>query len=166
MHALDYLRKPFTDERFYDALGRACRQLHERPGQATTTHDRVLAVVAELRRRERQERDRIVIQDRESRTYRVLRSREIDWIEAKDGGVLIHVGKQKYRARLTLTDVEVQLDPGSFMRIHRSRIVNRSRITEIKHLWNHEYVVTLTCGRSLGTGRTYRHAVEAFLAFG
>lgn len=95
MRALDYLRKPYTDSRFYDALRHACRRvLQERLGKSNETHDRVLTVLAELRGRSQAPRNRLVIQEKHSGTYRVIRSDDIDWIEAKNGGVVIHMGSK------------------------------------------------------------------------
>lgn len=162
VHALDYLRKPFTDERFYDALRHACKRVEERNGHSNT-HDAVLSLLAELRDRSTEIRDRLVVQEKEQGIFHVVRSRDIDWIEAKQGGVLIHVGKQAYPVRQTLGDVEARLEPSMFLRIHRSVIVNRTRILTVKPLWKGEYLVTLASGKSLGTGRTYRAAVEQFL---
>ena len=162
VHALDYLRKPFTDARFYDALRHASQRVEERLGYAKT-HQGVLSLLADLRERSDQGRDRLIVQEKERGIFHIVRARDIDWIEAKDGGVLVHVGKEVYPSRRTLAEVEQRLDPDVFLRIHRSFVVNRTRIRLVKPLWKGEYLVTLTCGRSLGTGRTYRAAVEAFL---
>lgn len=164
LHAVDYLCKPFTDARFEDSLRHACRRVEERRGYAHT-HQGVLALLADLRQRSGQRRDRLVVHQKERGAYHVVRARDIEWVEAKNGGVLVHVGKEAYASRHTLTDVEERLDPHVFLRIHRSFIVNRTRICTVKPLWKGEYVVTLTSGRSLGTGRTYRGAVEAFLSW-
>ncbi len=161
-HAVDYICKPFTDARFEDSLRHACRRVEERLGYAHT-HQGVLALLADLRKRSGQGRDRLVVHEKERGVYHVVRARDIEWVEAKNGGVLVHVGKEAYASRHTLADVEERLDPCVFLRIHRSFIVNRARICTIKPLWKGEYVVTLASGRSLGTGRTYRDAVEAFL---
>jgi DNA-binding LytR/AlgR family response regulator len=105
----------------------------------------------------------LVVQERERGIFHVVRSGEVDWIEAKDGGVLIHVGKQAYPVRHSLAEVEARLDPALFLRIHRSYIVNRTRIVTVKPLWKGEYSVTLSSGRSLGTGRKFQAAIESFL---
>jgi len=162
VHAVDYLCKPFTDARFDDALQHACQRVEERLGYAKTHHG-VLELLADLRQRSDQGRDRLVVREKERGVYQVVRARDIDWIEAKDGGILVHIGKEAYPSRHTLTDVEDRLDPCVFLRIHRSLIVNRTRIRTVKPLWKGEYLVSLSSGRSLGTGRTYRAAVEAFL---
>ncbi|MGH7574550.1 MAG: LytR/AlgR family response regulator transcription factor, partial [Longimicrobiales bacterium] len=162
VHALDYLRKPFTDERFFDALEHACGRVRERLARETT-YDAIRSLMSALRQESAQLRDRLVVQEKDRGMFHVVQSQDIDWIEAKNRGVLIHVGEKVYSARQTLAAVEAMLDPNVFLRIHRSFIVNRTRVVTVKPLWKGEYRVTLTSGRSLGTGRTYRAAVKSFL---
>ena len=95
--------------------------------------------------------------------FHVVRSRDIEWIEANDGGVLIHVGDKEYPARHTLTGVQSRLDPDTFLRVHRSIIVNRKRVVNAKFLWKGEYRLSLASGKTICTGRTYQAAVEEFL---
>jgi two-component system, LytTR family, response regulator len=165
VHALDYLRKPFNDRRFYDALRHACERVRERLGQARI-HEAVHLLMTEMRERSPLVRDRLIVQDREKETFHVVRAQDIDWVEASDGGVRIHVGAQTHIVRLTLAEVEARLDPAVFLRIHRSYIINRTRIESMKRLWKGEYMVVLKGGKQIGTGRTYREAIEAFLASG
>lgn len=162
VHALDYLRKPFTDDRFYHALQHACRRVEERRGYAET-HRSVLSLLAQLRPRAEPGRDHLVIREKEGGAYQVVRADQIDWIEAKNGMVVVHAGRETYTSRQTLAEVEQQLDPAGFLRIHRSYIVNRTRIRSVEPLWKGEYLVKLVSGKTLGTGRTYRATVEAFL---
>lgn len=164
VHALDYLRKPFTDERFYDALDDACRRVQERLGHLTT-HEGVLALLEAVRERSGRDHDRMVVREKELGIYHVVWTHDIDCIEANNGGVLIHVGKKTFASRHTLTEVEKRIEPDVFMRIHRSFIVNRRRVITVKPLWKGEFLVTLASGKAIGTGRTYRAAVEAFLEF-
>ena len=162
VHALDYLRKPFTDKRFFDALGHACTRIEEHLGH-TRTHEAISSLLSELRDRAAQVRDRLVVHEKERGLFHVVRSRDIDWIEANDGGVLIHVGDKEYAARHTLTEVETRLDPAMFLRVHRAIIVNRKRILAVKSLWKGEYRLALASGKNICTGRTYQAAVEEFL---
>jgi two-component system, LytTR family, response regulator len=162
VHALDYLRKPFTDRRFYDALQHACGRVEERLGHRNVQHG-LLGLMAELRGRAGQGLDRLVIQSKDTGIFHVVRTADIDWVEAKDGGVLVHAGHDIYASRHSLTYLQERLDANAFLRIHRSFIVNRLRIRTVKPLWKGEYLVTLTSGKSLGTGRTFRATIESFL---
>lgn len=163
VHALDYLRKPFTDRRFYDALRHARRRIEERRGYEEVHHG-VRSVLAELRQRTRPGRDRLIIREKEGGAYQVVRTDQIDWIEAKSGVVLVHTGKESHTIRQTLAEIEQRLNSDVFLRIHRSYIVNRTRIRSVEPLWKGEYLVKLASGKTLGTGRTYRAAVEEFLS--
>lgn len=92
-------------ERFYDALDHACRRVQEHLGHITT-HQGVLALLAALRERSGRRRDRIVVQEKKRGIFHVIRTRDIDWIEANNGGVLIHVGKNAFASRHTLAEME------------------------------------------------------------
>jgi two-component system LytT family response regulator len=162
VHAIDYLRKPFTDERFYDALRHARQRVEERR-ESAEAHRSVVSLLAQLRQHPDRAHDRVVIREKESGAYQIIRAETVDWIEASDGASLVHAGKNRYSCRQTLTEFEQRLDPAVFLRIHRSFIVNRTRIRKVELLWKGEYLMKLEGGKSLGTGRTYRAAVEAFL---
>jgi two-component system LytT family response regulator len=162
LHALDYLRKPFDDERFYKALRHACERVAERLTH-TKVHESVLLLMTELRNRSEDVRDRLILQEKERGTYHVVRAHMIDYIEADNGGVVIHVGKEKYPSRHTLSQIEARLDPGMFLRIGRSCIINHSRITRVEHLWKGEYRFTFASGRTVCSGRSYTAAIKKFL---
>jgi two-component system LytT family response regulator len=163
VHALDFLRKPFTDERFFAALDYACRRVEEHLSHLKT-HESIVALLSQLRDQKGLARDRVVVQEKGRGVFHIIRTRDIDWIQAKDGGVLIHVGKESYASRHTLKEMETRVEPGTFLRVHRSAIVNRSRILTVSTLWKGEYVLKLASGKSIGTGRAYRSAIEEFLA--
>lgn len=162
VHALDYLRKPFTDARFYDALAHARQRIEERRGYEDA-HAGVLSILAKLREGAEGGSDRLVIREAQRGVYRVIRTREIDWIEAHEKQVRVHVGKEAYLWHKTLTEAEQFLDRREFLRLHRSFIVNSARIQTVEPLWKGEYVVRLESGKALGTGRTYRTVIESFL---
>jgi two-component system LytT family response regulator len=89
-----------------------------------------------------------------------LRVDEIDWIEAADNYVRIHtVNGEDHLVRETLNTMQGRLDPGRFLRIHRSTIVNVSRIRELRPWFHGDYVVLLTNGRELTLSRSYRDRV-------
>jgi DNA-binding LytR/AlgR family response regulator len=108
-------------------------------------------------------RDCLVVKDAEKGIFHVVEAKAIDWVEAKDGGVVIHVGKDAFASKYTLNAVQRRLSTAMFMRIHRSYLVNRMRILTLKPLWKAEYLITLSSGRSLCTGRAYRAVIEALL---
>jgi two-component system LytT family response regulator len=163
VHALDYLRKPFTDARFFAALEHARRRVEERRGfeEARAT---VLSILSTIREADGGRRpERLVIQEVARGPFRVVRTREIECVRAHEKQVRVHVGKDAFVWRVTLTQAERTLDPATFLRVHRSIIVNSARIRMAEPLWKGEYVLRLESGRAVETGRSYRAAVERFL---
>jgi len=89
-----------------------------------------------------------------------LRADDIDWVEAAGNYVKLHVGAEEHLLRETMNGIERTLDPGTFFRIHRSRIVNMERIRELQPWFNGEYVVILQNGTKLTLSRGYREKLQ------
>jgi two-component system, LytTR family, response regulator len=154
-HALDYLLKPYDRERLLETLVRARLQLRRR-----TVDDRLLAFMDRAEGRSRF-LDRLSIKVG-ARTQFVMVS-AVDCFEAESNYVRVRVGDRSYLIRDTLSNLAERLDPGHFLRVHRSLIVQTSRIVEIESLFAGEFVLHLSTGRKLTSGRTYRAAVQAAL---
>jgi two-component system LytT family response regulator len=93
----------------------------------------------------------------------VLKTDEIDWIEAEGNYVRVHFGKQSSLIRETLTRLAGQLDPRKFPRIHRSRLVNIDRIQELQP-WSHrDWRIILRSGAELRLSRNYRDQLHQLL---
>ena len=88
---------------------------------------------------------------------------DIDWIEAADYYVQLHVGDKTYLHRQSMTSLEKQLDPEAFLRIHRSAIVHRDRIRELRHQGRRELVVVLDSGVELKVARSQRDKIQGLL---
>jgi two-component system LytT family response regulator len=88
---------------------------------------------------------------------------QIDWVEGEDYYVRLHTGKTSHLIRKTLTALEAELDPHTFARIHRSTIVNISRIREMRPHARGEYVIILQDGTELKLSRTYRDRLAGLL---
>lgn len=164
VHALDYVLKPFTDERFGEALARAKEQV--RQGQLGAIGRRVLALLEGLGRPsptlgEGQYLKRLVIKSGGRVT--ILAARDIDWIEADGDYVKIHAGRAWHLLRETMKRLELQFDPARFVRVHRSTIVNVERIKELQPYFRGEYVVVLHDGTKLKLSRGYKERLEAAL---
>jgi len=93
---------------------------------------------------------------RDGERYVLLRASDVDWAEASANYVRLHVGPKTFQMRTTMSDLERQLDPAQFTRVHRSAIVNLDRIKEIRPEWHGEYEVALTTGATLRLSRGYR----------
>ena len=86
---------------------------------------------------------------------------EIDWIEAADYYVQIHAGGRSYLHRESMNSLEGRLDPSRFMRIHRSAIVNRDRVKELRSQGRRDLVVVLAGGAELKVARSHRDKLQA-----
>ncbi|HKX27382.1 MAG TPA: LytTR family DNA-binding domain-containing protein [Blastocatellia bacterium] len=151
VRAIDYLLKPFDRARFAKALQRAKEQLREK--KSTAVNQQLLDLLTELKTRPSY-LERLVIKTNER--VLVLKTDEIDWIEAEGNYVRIHFDKQSSLIRETLSHLASQLDPRKFPRIHRSRLVNIDRIQELQP-WSHrDYRIILRNGTELALSRSYR----------
>jgi len=152
VHAVDYLLKPFTRERFQLALARVRERRAERHGDP-----RLSAMLRDLRSAHRYAA-RVAVRagDKDG----VVHWRDVDWIEAADNYVSLHVGAREYLLRDTLASIEQHLDPEQFVRIHRSAIVQLDRVVELRPATHGDVQVVLRNGVSLVMSRTWRDRVE------
>ena len=172
VHAVDYLVKPFEDARFDEALHRARQRL--RQGEAVELGRRLANLLADTagprpapasvapvppeppRTAESVERLLVKVGNRSV----LVPVADIDWIEADDYCVTLHVGAQQHVLRESLAALEAQLDSERFVRIHRSVIVNVERIRELHHDSPTERVVVLASGQRLRVSRGRREHLE------
>jgi two-component system, LytTR family, response regulator len=158
VHALDFLLKPVSAEKLAGALERARTRTAERRG--ATVDPRVLALLDDLASR-RRFLSRLPVKLRGKLV--VIDLADVDWIEAADNYVTLHVGGNAYPARETMSRLERELDPERFVRIHRSAIVQVDRIKELLPDFHGDFVVVLRTGARVTLSRTYRRKVEAIL---
>jgi two-component system LytT family response regulator len=92
-----------------------------------------------------------------------LKISDVDWIEAADYYVSLHVGGAAHLLRRSLADLERELDPAEFCRIHRSAIVNLFRVRNLEPNETGDYDVTLINGTRLRMSRTYRRQLQSRL---
>jgi two-component system LytT family response regulator len=154
--ALDYLLKPFDEERFRRAVGRVRRELRS-PAQAAASLGGVMASL----RRARGFAERLVVNT--SGRVVFLRVEDIDWLEASGTYVMIHAGREKHLMRDTLRALEERLDPARFVRLHRSTIVNLERLRELLPWSRGEQVAVLRDGTQLTIGRAFRERLLAVM---
>ncbi|HUN62257.1 MAG TPA: LytTR family DNA-binding domain-containing protein [Candidatus Sulfotelmatobacter sp.] len=135
--ALDYLLKPFDNARFLRTLQRA----KERIGAGKTKRAERLAI-------------------KNAGEVLFLKIAEIDWIEAADYYVCVHVGARSHLLRRRMAEVEQELDPGMFCRIHRSAIVNLERVGRLETAADGGTEVVLSTGARLSVSRRYRKELQ------
>jgi len=163
VHALDYVLKPIDRERLALAVTRAkARVVAPGAGTVGTAADQLTAVLQALRSASvgTAPLDRIAV--RVDGKHLFLAPSSIDWVEAVDDYVRIHIARTSHLVRGTLQSFVTQL-PSQFLRIHRSVIVNTERVREVSSTQQGDYRLTLQDGTKLPSGRSYRAAVGEFL---
>lgn len=137
--ALDYLLKPFDNARFERAMERAKERIAE-----------AIAGPKQL--------ERLVIKNAGEVLF--LKISEIDWIEAADYYVCLHVGAKAHLLRRSMADVEKELEKAAFCRIHRSAILNLERVRRLEISEDGGTEVVLNTGTRLRLSRRYRRELE------
>jgi len=161
VNAMDYLLKPVAKDRFEESVNRAKEYFSK--NENNEINKRMLDLLQEMRP-QKQFVDRIMVKTSD-RMY-LVKVKDIDWIEADDNYAKLHVGNKYHLLRQTMKSLEDTLDPGIFLRIHRSVIVNMDRIKEIQQWFNNEYTVILKDGTELTMSRGYKDkAKEMFKNF-
>jgi two-component system LytT family response regulator len=158
VHAVDYLLKPFDEERFQRALERARRAVRMERGEGMS--EKLLALLADLKSPPSY-LERLVVKS--SGRLFFLRTDEIDWIESSGNYVCLHVAGESHLLRETMAGLEARLDPARFIRIHRTAIVQIDRIKELHPLFHGEYEVVLRDGVRLTLSRGFRDRLEGLL---
>jgi two-component system LytT family response regulator len=149
--ACDYLLKPFDEDRLGAAVVRAMKQIDQREGALGSALRKLLAEV-------RQPVESQVVIKVDGR-HLFLNPDEIDMVEASGKEVRVHCGTAVHQVRESMNSIEERLDPQRFIRVHRSSIVNKSRIREMQPWFQGEYVLILKNGKKVVTGRSYRDSV-------
>jgi two-component system LytT family response regulator len=162
--AIDYVTKPFSDQRFREAVERAKRRVRERRlGELAT---QVASLSAELRHdgTDARQADDTYLQRltlREGDKSIIVKAAEIVWIQAEDYYVLIHSKQGRHMIRASLASLEQRLDPVRFLRVHRTAIVNLDEIRTIQD--RGPLVLTLSNGAEVSVSRSRRTQVDGII---
>ena len=144
--AADYLLKPFDDRRFARSLDRA-RALLKARGTAAAPAPQAAAA------------ERLPVPDKEG--IRLVRTSEVDWIEAEGNYAALHVGGRRHLIRTTLENLVGRLPPEQFVRVSRSAVVNIDRIARLEPwMGKREFMIVLSTGSRVKLSRNYRAEFE------
>lgn len=159
VEAVDYILKPFDDERFAKAIARAKAQLAvERVSAETRT---TLSASDDAAPGQRL-RDRLLVIEKGRVLF--VPTREIELVQAAGKFVKIFARGHCYLVRQSLRDIEARLDVNQFVRVHRSTIVNVEQIVELNPLFHGDYQVTLKRGTVVTMSRRFRTRILPFMA--
>jgi two-component system, LytTR family, response regulator len=156
VHALDYLLKPFTRQRFDAAVERARAHLARR---GAVLDPRVVALLQNLPSRPHL----TCIPVRTGGRIRIVQTADVDWIRSADNYITIAAGGREYLLRETMEGIERELDPQRFVRVHRSAIVQVDRIVELQPSFHGDFSIVLKDGARLTLSRSYRDRVAQVL---
>lgn len=159
VHALDYLLKPFKQERFREAVQHARAALENK--QTGSSSKRLAELLAETKPHS-PFLTRVAVKT-EGRVI-FVKTEQIDWIESAGNYAVLHAGKDAHVIRESLTALETDLSPNQFLKISRSAIINLDRVKELQPMFNGEHVVVLQNGKQLPMTRGLRE-VERALKF-
>jgi two-component system LytT family response regulator len=172
VHAVDYLLKPVEQPRLEEAVRRARSMV-----DATKALDhkaRLMNLIVSMtghsestieslaeHRGEHRYPARLTIRD--GTNVAIVQVRDIEWIDAAGDYMCIHVGHTTHVMRVTMKQLEALLDPASFLRVHRSTLINAEHVVGLAAHDNGEFFVTLSQGARLKVSRGYRDRVARFL---
>jgi len=155
MNAVDYLLKPFSAERFNNAVKKTFEKLSHEIHEETS-YDELLSV-----KNSEEKLDKILIKN--GTRIHIIPIGEVEFLEAQDDYVYVHTGKAKYLKQKTMKYFEEHLDETNFVRIHRSFIAATGAIKQIDLLEKESYQVTLNDGKKLPVSKTgYQKLKELF----
>lgn len=155
-HAVDYLLKPFSMERFQTALQRARQRVGERPATA-----QVSELKQDARPPEQPFPERIVVKD--GAKVHIIPVDKLDYAEAQDDYVCLYSQKKSYLKQQTISSLEGSLDPKRFLRIHRSHIVNLERVAKIEPYTKDSKIAVLQDGTKLPVSRAGYQRLKSVL---
>jgi len=154
-NAIDYLLKPFSDERFETTMTRVRARLDERGMRDFGA--RVMRLMSPTQWNTGT-LDRLVVKS--AGATRFLSTADLEWIEAAGVYVTLHTSGKEILHRASLTDLEARLDPRTFIRIHRSAIVNIEKVSHLEPISHGEFDVVMKSGARTRLSRTYRAQFE------
>jgi two-component system LytT family response regulator len=155
VQAFDYLLKPYDDARLSEAVRRA--KVHLMNSVSSQPHSLPVPVNPSIPPMTYY-RDRLAVRVGDGLV--LLRTEQIDWIEAADNYVNLHCGGETHTIRETMNSLQKTLDPRKFLRIHRSTIVNMDRVKALQPWFRGDYRVVLSTGATLILSRGYRKNLE------
>jgi two-component system LytT family response regulator len=170
VHAVDYLLKPFGRERLAEALTRARERLATATigrgaapaaAAARSAEPAARAALARAARGPGRHAERIVVRD--GAQVHVVPAERVDYLEAQDDYVAVHVGNATHLKHQSLSDLAESLDPARFVRVHRSFAVNVERIARIELLAKDQRVAILLDGRQLPVSRSGHERLKELL---
>jgi len=174
-HAVDYLLKPFTNERFFKALAFAKKRIYtNRKSNASTNLNNLLN---DYQQTEGKDKEQLLVKEQQNQK-KIINNRlvikadgkiyfvplkDIIWIQAFDYYVRIHISSRFYLIRESMKKMEQLLPSEQFLRVHKSSIINLHHIVEMEPHFNNEFIAKMSNGEKIRTSRNYRDKLKNIL---
>ncbi len=167
INAVDYLIKPYTTERFNEAVDRALARVagstpRSEEARLEAMMQRLFGDDSKAERSQSPDEpgsDRILVKDRDR--MRLVKAQDLDWVEAEGNYVRLHSGPTSYLIRGNLGKLEEKLAQFGFARVHRRFLVNIDRVSEVQPWFGGDAVLVLSSGAKVRLSRTFRESFEA-----
>lgn len=159
VHAVDYLLKPYDDDRFIKALNHAKEQIWQR--QKAGLHQKMVQLISGYEKDHSELLTSLEIKDK-GRTFYV-NVLDLYYIESHGNYIKIYLKDKSYLVRQTLQSLEDQIDQSVFLRIHRSILINSNYLIKVKYEGNNQYLFLLKNESQLLSSRSYKAQILDFL---
>lgn len=162
VNAVDYLLKPYDDDRFFNSVAKAKDFIEMRDSKQLA--GRLIDMVQEHMRAHKDYSDNLIIKEK-GRTYKVM-LKDVVFIRAESNYLILQTKDKHYLLRMTMNMMESEVDPKRFVRIHRSYIVNMAHVRSTRYSGNNEFMFTMSNGQHLLSGRSYKDRISEILSQG
>lgn len=159
VNAVDYLLKPYDDERFHASLGKAKKHLDMRMNSKLT--GKLMDLMREHLHAKSEYTEQFIIKEK-GREYRVAVD-DIVFLRAEGNYLHLQLKDRHHLYRMTMNAVETELDPTRFLRIHRSYMVNVAHVRSHRYSGNNEFIFSMSNGERIVSGRSYKEPIAKAL---
>jgi len=158
LNAVHYLLKPFDQQKFDEAIDRSNERIFAK--KSVEIFNKIKDVM-DTESKEETYPDRLPVKTQEK--ILLIPLNEIYFIEADKNYAVINLKDKTHRMRITLTELEQRLNPGLFIRVHKSYIINKTFIQELEPTFNQEYIIKLVTNKKIPTGNSYKEKVQKLI---
>jgi two-component system LytT family response regulator len=159
VNAVDYLLKPYDDDRFFASLDKAKRHIDMKMSNRLT--GRLMDLMREHMQAKSEHVEQFTIRDK-GREHKVNVS-DILYLRAEGNYLCLQLKDRHLLHRMTMNAVETELDPARFLRIHRSYIVNRAHVRNARYSGNNEFIFSMANNERIVSGRSYKEQIAKAL---
>lgn len=157
--AVDYLLKPYDNDRFAQALEHARDQIIQK--DESLLHKKMIGLLEEHALQQEDIKFKLEIKDK-GKVSRI-NTFDIHYLEAQGNYIKVHLAEKNFMIRETLQNIKSSLEKNTFLQIHRSVMINTNYITQIRYTGNNQYQVFLKNGISLHSSRSYKTDIQTYL---